>query len=154
MCPLSFYFLSERSRYTSHCSFVAVVTHWLSPVLFFVTPWTVACQDPLSPTVSLDFCPLFSHSLLYVLQFMSFESVMLGNRHILCHSRLLLSSIFPSIRVFCNELALHIRWPKYWSFSFSISSSSEYSGLISFRIDLFDLFAVQGALGISSSTTV
>ena len=69
-----------------------------------------------------------------------------SNHLILCHSLLLLPSIFPNIRVFCNELALHIRWPKYWNFSFSISLSSEYSGLISFRIDWFDLLAVQGTL--------
>ena len=76
---------------------------------------------------------------------MSIESVMLSNHLILCRPLLLLSSIFPSIRVFSNESVLHIRWPKYWSFSFSISLSSEYSGLISFRIDWFDL-AVQGTL--------
>ena len=71
---------------------------------------------------------------------------MLSNRLILCHPLLLLPSVFPSITVFSNELALHIRWPKYWSFSFSISLSSEYSGLISFRIDWSDLLAVQGTL--------
>ena len=71
---------------------------------------------------------------------------MLSNRFILCHPLLLLPSVFPSITVFSNELALHIRWPKYWSFSFSISLSSEYSGLISFRIDWSDLLAVQGTL--------
>ena len=74
------------------------------------------------------------------------ESVMLSNRLILCRPLLLLHSIFPSIRVFSNESALHIRWPKYWSFSFSISPSNEYSGLISFRIDWLDLLAVQGTL--------
>ena len=77
---------------------------------------------------------------------MSIKSVMPSNHLILCCPLLLLPSIFPSIRVFSNESALHIRWPKYWSFSFSISSSSEYSGLISFRIDWFDLLAVQGTL--------
>ena len=75
---------------------------------------------------------------------MSFELVMPSNHLILCHPLLLLPSIFPSIRVFSNELALHIMWPNYWSFSFSISPSNEYSGLISFRIDWFDLLAVQG----------
>ena len=75
---------------------------------------------------------------------MSIESVMPSNHLILCHPLLLLPSIFPNIRVFSNELALLIRWPKYWSFSFSISPSSEYSGLISFRIDLIDILAVQG----------
>ena len=77
---------------------------------------------------------------------MSIKSVMLYNHFILCRSLLLLPSLFPSIRVFSNELALPVRWPKYWSFSFSISPSSEYSGLISFRIDWFDLLAVQGTL--------
>ena len=77
---------------------------------------------------------------------MSIESVMPSNHLILCHPLLLLPSIFPSIRVSSNELALHIRWPKYWSFSFSVSPSNEYSGLISFRIDWFDLLAVEGTL--------
>ena len=77
---------------------------------------------------------------------MSIESVMPSNNLILCHRFLLLPSIFPSIRVFSNELALCIRWPKYWNFSFSISPSNEYSGLISFRIDWFDLLTVQGTL--------
>ena len=77
---------------------------------------------------------------------MSIESVMPSNHLILCHPLLLLPSIFPSIRVFSNESVLHIRWPKYWSFSSSVSPASEYSGLISFRIDWFDLLAVQGTL--------
>ena len=77
---------------------------------------------------------------------MSIESVMLSNHLILCHPLLLLPSIFPSIRVFSNESVLHIRWPKYWSFSFSISPSNKYSGLISFRMDWLDLLAVQGTL--------
>ena len=80
-----------------------------------------------------------------LLRFMSIELMMLSNHLILCHP-LLLSSVFPSIRVFSNESALHSRWPKYWSFSFSISPSNEYSGLISFRIDWFDLLAVQVTL--------
>ena len=80
-----------------------------------------------------------------LLRFMSIELVMLSNHLILCHP-LLLPSIFPNIMVFSNESVLHIRWPKYWSFSFSISPSNEYSGLISFRIDWFDLLAVQGTL--------
>ena len=83
------------------------------------------------------------HSLL---KFMSTELVIQSSHLILCHPLLLLPSIFPSLRVFFNELALHIRWPKYWSFSYSISPSNEYSGLISFRIDWFDLLAVQGTL--------
>ena len=83
---------------------------------------------------------------------MSIESVMPFNHLILCHHLLLSPSIFPSIRVFSNESVLHIRWPKYWNFSFSISPSSEYSGLISFRMDWLDLFAVQGSLKESSPT--
>ena len=96
---------------------------------------TAACQAPLSFTVSRS-----------LLKLMSIEPVKPSNHLILCCPRLFLVSIFPSIRVFSNESALHIRWPKYWSFSFSISSSNEYSGLISFRIDWLDLLAVQGTL--------
>ena len=107
----------------------------LSHVRLFATPWTVERQAPLSSAVSQR-----------LLKFMSFESVMLLNHLILCHCLPLLLSIFPIIRVFSYELALHIRWPKYWSFSFSISPSNEYSGLISFRIDWFDFLAVQGTL--------
>ena len=99
-------------------------------------PWTAACQAPLSFTISL------SRGLL---KLMYTESVMPSNHLILCHP-LLLPSIFPSIRVFSSESALRITWPKYWSFSFSISPSSEYSDLISFRMDWFDLLAVQGSL--------
>ena len=99
------------------------------------TPWTAACQTSLSITNS--------HSLL---KLMSIESVMPPNHLILCRPLLLLPSIFPSIRVFSNESGLHIRWPKYWSFSFTISPSNEYSGLISFRMDWLDLLAVQGTL--------
>ena len=98
-----------------------------------MTPWTAAHQASLSFTIS--------HS---PLKFMSIKSVMPSSHLILCHHLLLLSSIFPSIRVFSNESALCIRWPKYWSFS--ISLSNEYSGLISFRIDWFDLLAAQGTL--------
>ena len=86
------------------------------------------------------------HSLLEFAQLMSIELVMPSSHLVLCHPLLLLSSIFPCIRIFSSESALHIRWPKYWSFSFSISPSSEYSGLISFRIDWFDLLIVQGTL--------
>ena len=97
--------------------------------------WTAAHQASLSFTISWS-----------LLKPMSIESVMPFNHLILCRPLLLLPSIFPSIRVFSNELPLHIRWPKYWSFSFSINPSNEYSGLISFRIDWFDLLAVQGTL--------
>ena len=86
------------------------------------------------------------HQLPELLKLMSIELVMPSNHLILCHPLLLPHSIFPSIRVFSNESALHIRWPKYWSFSFSISPSNEYSGLISFRMDCLDLLAVQGTL--------
>ena len=99
-----------------------------SGVLLFVTPWTVAQQASLSCTISWS-----------LLKQMSIESVILFNHLILCCSLLLLPSVFPHIRVFSSELALHIRWPKYWSLSFSISPSNEYSGLISLGIDYFDL---------------
>ena len=89
--------------------------------------------------------PLF-HCFLEFAQIHAIESVMPSNHFILCHPLLLPSLIFPSVRVFSSESVLHIRWPKYWSFGFSISPSSEYSGLISFRIDWLDLFAVQGIL--------
>ena len=106
----------------------------LNRVPFFATAWTAACQASLSITSSRS-----------LLKLMSIESVMPSN-HLLLFRPLLLPSIFPSIRVFSNESVLHIRWPKYWSFSFSISPSSEYSGLISFRMDWLDLLAVQGTL--------
>ena len=107
----------------------------LGHVRLFATPCTVACQAPLFFTVSQN-----------LLKLMSIESIMSCNRFILCHLLLLLPSIFPSIRVFSSESALRIRWPEYWSFSFSISPSNEFLGLISFRIDWFDLLAVQGNL--------
>ena len=99
------------------------------------TPWTAACQASLSITNSWK-----------LLKFMSIKSVIPSNHLILCHPLLLPPSIFPSIRVFSNESVLCIRWPKYWSFSFSISPSNGYSGLIYFKIDWFDLLAVQGTL--------
>ena len=114
---------------TVYCCFCSISQS--CPTLCNPMYW--ACQVPLYSTV---FCGL--------LKFMSIESVMLSHHLILC-CPLLLSSIFPNIRVFSNE-ALHIRWPKYWSFSFSISPSNKYSGLISFRIDWFDLLAIQGTL--------
>jgi len=112
-----------------------IVVQSLSCVWLFVTPWTAACRSPLFFTISQS-----------LLKLMSIESVMLSNHFILCCLLFLLYSIFPTIRVFSNESALCIRWPKYWSFSFSISPSNEYSGLISFRMDWFDLLAVQGTL--------
>ena len=107
----------------------------LSRVRFIATPWTAACQASLSITSSQSLPNL-----------MPIESVMPSNHLILCHPLLLLPSIFPSIRVFSNESALRIRWPKYWSFSFNISPSNEHPGLIFFRMDWLDLLAVQGIL--------
>ena len=107
----------------------------LSCIQLFVTPWTAARQASLSITNSQS-----------LLKVMSIKSVVPSNHLILCRPLLLLPSIFPSIKVFSNELVLHIRWPKYWSFSFSISPSNEYSGLIFFRTDWFDLLTVQGTL--------
>ena len=114
-------------------TFSSVQTH--SHAQLFVTPWMAARQASLSITNSWS-----------LLKLMSFESVMPSNHLILCHPLLLPLSIFPSIRVFSNESVLHIRWPKYWSFSFSISPSNQYSGLICFRMDWLDLLAVQGTL--------
>ena len=133
-------------EYTEHCIFKIVLlyhapeNHYESGTLFnsvqslshvklFVTPWTAACQATLSITNTWSW-----------LKLMSIESVMPSNHLILYHP--LLPSIFPSIRAFSNESALQIRWPKYWSFSFSISPSNEHPGLISFRMDWLDLLAV------------
>ena len=113
---------------------LVVVVHLLSPVHHIVTQWTAAHQANLSFINSQSF-----------LRFMFTESVMLSNHLTYCLS-LLLPSVFPIVRVFSNELAIPIRWPKCWSFSFSISLSNEYSGLSSFRIDWFDLLSVQGTL--------
>ena len=134
--------IKESSTYPSYpCNGVAVLQQplWislvqsLSHVRLFATPWTeqaswsiTSSQSPPKP--------------------MSIESVMPSNHLILCHPLLLPPSIFPSIRVFSNESALHIRWPKYWSFSFNISSSNAHPGLISFRMDWLDLLSVQGTL--------
>ena len=107
----------------------------LSHVWLFVTPWTAAYQTSLSITNSWS-----------LLKLMSIKLVMPSNYPILCHPLLLLPSIFPSIRVFSSESGCHIRWPKCWSFSFNISLSNEYSGLISFMIDRFDFLAIQGTL--------
>ena len=107
----------------------------LSCVRLFATPWTAARQTSLSIINSWS-----------LLKLMSIESVMPSNHLIFCYPLLFLPSIFPSIRVFSNESVLHIRWPKYWSFSFSISPSNEYLWLISFRMDWLDLLAVRGTL--------
>ena len=114
---------------------VVVIVQLLSRVRLFAIPWTATRQAPLSFTIPGN-----------LLKLMSIESVMLPNHLIVYCSLLLLPSLFPSIKVFSNELTLHIRGPKYWNFSFSISPSNEYSELISFRIDWFDLLAVQGTL--------
>ena len=111
------------------------MVHLLNCVRLFVTPWTAARQASLSFPIPWS-----------LLKLMAIESVIPSNHLILCHLFLFPLSIFPSFRVFSNESTLHIRWPKYWSFSFSISLSNEYSRLISFRMDWFDLPAVQGTL--------
>ena len=107
----------------------------LNRVQLLVTPWTAACQASLSISNSRS-----------LLKLTSIESVLPSNHLTLCHPLLLSPLIFPSIRVFSNESAIHIRWPKYWSFSFKISPSNEHSGLTSFRMDWVDLLAVQGTL--------
>ena len=117
-----------------------VVVQSLSRVQLFETPWTAAHQASLAITNSWS-----------LLKLTSIKLVMPSNHLILCHP-LLLPLIFPRIRIFSNESVLRIRWPKYWSFSFSISPSNEYSGLISFRMDWLDLLAVQGTLKESSPT--
>ena len=122
-------------RITTTCGKFSSSVQLLSRVWLFPAPWTAACQASLSITNSWS-----------LLKLMFIESVMPSNHLILCHLLLLLPSIFPRIRVFSNESVLHIRWPKYWSLSFSISPSNEYSGLISFRMDWLDLLAVQGTL--------
>ena len=114
---------------------VLFVVQLLSCVWLFVTPWTTAHQASLSLTISRS-----------LLKLMSIELVMSSNHLILCHPLLLLPSIHPSIRVLSNESTLHMKWPKYWSFSFSISPSNEHPGLIPFRMDCLDLLAVQGTL--------
>ena len=125
------------SKIWVHLQFYSSVSsvQLLSPVQLFVTPWTVARQASLPITNSWS-----------LLKLMSIQAVMTSNHLILCWPLILLPSIFPSIRVFSIESVLHIRWPNYWSFSFSISPSNEYSGLISFRIVWLELLEVQGTL--------
>ena len=115
----------------------------LSCIQLFATPWTAACQASLSITNSWS-----------LLKLMSIESVMPSNHLILCHPPLLPPSIFPSIRVFSNETALRIRWPKYWNFTFNISPSNEHSGLISFRIVGWIFLQSKGLSRVFSNTTV
>ena len=132
-------FLSNNLFPHKHTSIIFSESAQFSSVtqscLTFATPWTAAHQAPLSITNSWS-----------LPKPMSIESVMPSNHLILCRPLLLLPSIFPSIRVFCNESALSIRWPKYWSYSFNISPSNEHPGLISFRMDWLDLLAVQETL--------
>ena len=120
-----------RNKYVDQLGWLLLFSH----VQLFATPWTAARQVSLSLTISRS-----------LLKLMPTESMMPSNYLILCHPLLRLPSTFLSIRVFSNELALLVRWPKYWSFSFSISPSNEYSGFISFRVDWFDLHEVQGTL--------
>ena len=124
-CPYLYYF------FLLFALVFIIVVQSPSRVQLFATPWTAACQASLSFTISQSF-----------LKLISIESAMPSNRLILCCPLLLLPSLFPGIRVFSNESVLHIRWPQYWSFNFSISPSSEYSELISFKIEWFDLLAV------------
>ena len=114
---------------------LVIVVQSLSYIQLFVTPWTAAHQASLSSSISWS-----------LLKFISIESVTLSNDLILCHSLLLLPSIFPSSKVLSSEVTVHIRWPKYWSFSFSISPANKYSGLTNFGIDWFDLLAAQRTL--------
>ena len=129
--------MTDKDKCMEQYIVVVVVVQSLSHIRLFVTPWTVAHQASLSFTNTKS-----------LLKLMFIESVMPSNHLVLCHPLLLLPSTFPSIRVFSNESLLHIRWAKYWSFSFSfsISPSDEYSGFISLKIDWFDLLAVQRTL--------
>ena len=127
--------ISTFRKGNNHINKASVQFRSLSHVWLFMTPWTSARQASLSITNSWG-----------SLRFKPLESVMPSSHLILCHPLLLLPSVLPRIRVFSNESLLPIRWPKYWSFSFSISPSDEHSGLVSFRIDWFDLLAVQGTL--------
>jgi len=130
----------KSATVSTHCAYIFASIYFssvqlVSHVLIFETPWIALHQASPSVTISWS-----------LLKLMSIKSVMPSNHFILCHPLLLLLSIFPSIRIFSNESILRIRWPKYWRFSFSISLSSEYSGLISCRIDWLDLLAVQETL--------
>ena len=131
--------LTTQSYIITEClKTVQLVSH----VRLFATFWTMACQAPLSSSISLS-----------LLKSMSVESVILSNHLILCHLLLLLPSVFPSVRVFCNESVFHIRWPKYWSFSFSISPSNEYSGLISLGLTGLISLLSEGLSRVFPSTT-
>ena len=125
-------YLTAKMTQHGRGKLIRVVVQSFSRIQLFVTPWTATHQASLFFTISLS-----------LLKLMSIDLLMPSNHLILCCPLLLLPSIFPSIRIFSNEPTLQIRWPKYWSFSFSIGPSNEYSGLISLRIVLFDLLAVQ-----------
>ena len=144
------YFQLKDNCFTEFCCFLSnlslIICQFFTNLLLLIrcsvtsdsaTPWTAACQVSLLLTLPVGVCQT---------KFISIESVMLSNHLTLCRLLLLLPSIFPSIRVFANESALRIRLSKYWSFSFSLSPSNEYSGLISLRVDWLDLFTVQGTL--------
>ena len=135
LCSCALSSMSYNWNHTQCRLLRSVGVQLLSHVQLLETPRTAARQASLSFTISQS-----------LLKLMSIESVMPSNHLVLCRPLLLLPSIFPSIRVFSNQLALHIRWPENWSFSFNISPSNEYSGLISFKMDWFDLFTVQGTL--------
>ena len=132
MLNLSLVFLNHYKVH-KYSNFISV--QLLGPLQLFVTLWTATYQASLSTTISRS-----------SLKLMSIELVMPSNHLILCHPLLLLPSIFPSIRIFSNKSVLRIKWPKYWSFSFNITPSNEYWGLISFRIDQFDLPVLHGTL--------
>ena len=134
---------SQDCQFPSSLPFFSSVVQLLSRVRLFATPWITARQASLSINNSQSSPKLIS-----------IKSVMPSSHFILCHPLLLLSPIPPSIRVFSSESTLHMRWPKYWSFSFSIIPSKEYPGLISFRMDWLDLLAVQGTLKNLLQTTV
>ena len=135
---MNFFFLWTEKLFSLFSSVQSLIQLF---VRLFVTPWTAAHQASLSITNSRS-----------LLKLMSIKLVMPSNHLILCCPLLLLPSIFPSIRVFSNESALHIRWPKYWSFSFKISPTNEHPGLISFSMDWLHLLAIQGTLKESSPT--
>ena len=137
--------LNQDVSLKHHCilQFSYTSVQLLSHVRLFETPWTTSRRASLSITNSQS-----------LLKLMSIKLVMPSNHLILCHPLLLLPSIFPSIRVFSNEAVLRIRWPKYWSLSYNISPSNEYSGLISFRIDWFDLLQSKELSRVFSNTTV
>ena len=136
LLPFFFYDFKSLNRLLYFFFFFSIISSVAQSCLtLHATPWTAACQLSLFITNSQS-----------LLKLMSIESVMPSNHLILCHSLLLLPSIFPSIRVFSNESVLCIMWPQYWSFSFNISPSNEYSGLISFRMNWLDPLAVQGTL--------